>query len=91
MAHIDASVLMELPQLYEYGRKGKWFGMIQFIIYMFDGIVQVCSSSQLTIVGLEANLSLNSLPLFTSSSCTHTSLHLREPTDGRSHCTNSLR
>ncbi|KAF9449587.1 phospholipid-translocating P-type ATPase [Macrolepiota fuliginosa MF-IS2] len=37
---IDSSVLMELPQLYEYGRKGTWFGLRQFVIYMFDGIVQ---------------------------------------------------
>ncbi|KAF8891364.1 hypothetical protein BD779DRAFT_1514830 [Infundibulicybe gibba] len=33
-------VLMELPELYHYGRKGYWFGIKQFLIFMFDGVVQ---------------------------------------------------
>lgn len=37
----DAHVLMDLPELYHFGREGKWFGMTDFIIYMLDGIVQV--------------------------------------------------
>ena len=41
---IDADVLMDLPELYRYGREGKWFGLKWFSVYMFDGVVQVCSS-----------------------------------------------
>jgi phospholipid-translocating ATPase len=40
-AHKDASALMEQPQLYSYSRLGTWFGMKWFVIYMFDGVVQV--------------------------------------------------
>ncbi|KAF9556000.1 phospholipid-translocating ATPase [Agrocybe pediades] len=36
----DSHVLMTVPELYWYGREGKWFGMGQFIVYMFDGVVQ---------------------------------------------------
>lgn len=32
---------MALPELYWYGREGKWFGIRDFGIYMFDGVVQV--------------------------------------------------
>ena len=41
---LDADVLMELPELYRYGREGKWFGLKWFTVYMFDGVMQVCSS-----------------------------------------------
>ena len=34
---------MAVPDLYWYGREGKWFGMRQFTVYMLDGVVQVCS------------------------------------------------
>ncbi|KXN91421.1 Phospholipid-transporting ATPase DNF1 [Leucoagaricus sp. SymC.cos] len=37
---IDASALMDLPQLYTFSREGTWFGMKWFVIYMFDGVVQ---------------------------------------------------
>ncbi|KDQ61077.1 hypothetical protein JAAARDRAFT_124991 [Jaapia argillacea MUCL 33604] len=37
---VDDDVLMALPELYRYGREGKWFGTRLFLIYMFDGIVQ---------------------------------------------------
>ncbi|KAF5369202.1 hypothetical protein D9615_009962 [Tricholomella constricta] len=37
---VDAHVLMDLPELYRYGREGRWFGMKWFSIYMFDGVVQ---------------------------------------------------
>ncbi|PPQ86909.1 hypothetical protein CVT25_009795 [Psilocybe cyanescens] len=36
----DDHVLMAVPELYWYGREGKWFGMKQFIVYMLDGIIQ---------------------------------------------------
>lgn len=34
---------MAVPDLYWYGREGKWFGMRQFTVYMLDGVVQVRS------------------------------------------------
>ena len=34
---------MAVPELYWYGREGKWFGMRQFVVYMLDGVVQVRS------------------------------------------------
>ncbi|KAF8582656.1 phospholipid-translocating P-type ATPase [Ramaria rubella] len=37
---IDADVLMAIPELYQYGRKGKWYGTRLFSIYMLDGIYQ---------------------------------------------------
>lgn len=37
----DDTVLMALPELYRFGREGKWFGMRTFIIYMIDGVYQV--------------------------------------------------
>ncbi len=32
---------MALPELYRYGREGKWFGMKWFAVYMIDGVYQV--------------------------------------------------
>ncbi|KAJ7772973.1 phospholipid-translocating ATPase [Mycena maculata] len=37
---IDADALMALPELYRYGREGRWFGLRQFILYMADGVYQ---------------------------------------------------
>ena len=37
----DDYVLMDVPELYWFGREGKWFGMRSFIVYMFDGVFQV--------------------------------------------------
>ncbi|TFK36370.1 phospholipid-translocating ATPase [Crucibulum laeve] len=37
---LDSRVLMELPELYHYGREGHWFGIRSFLVYMMDGIVQ---------------------------------------------------
>jgi hypothetical protein len=37
----DAEVLMALPELYSFGRKGHWFGLKWFTIYMLDAVVQV--------------------------------------------------
>ncbi|KXN91396.1 Putative phospholipid-transporting ATPase C24B11.12c [Leucoagaricus sp. SymC.cos] len=37
---LDSHVLMQVPELYHYGRKGTWFGTRLFFIYMFDGLVQ---------------------------------------------------
>lgn len=36
---------MALPELYEHSRKGEYFGLKLFGIYMFDGLVQVCRRS----------------------------------------------
>jgi hypothetical protein len=33
---------MDVPELYRYGREGRWFGLRLFTIYM-DGVYQVCS------------------------------------------------
>ncbi|KAF4615383.1 hypothetical protein D9613_002558 [Agrocybe pediades] len=37
---LDAHVLMQVPELYRYGREGTWFSLRSFLIYIFDGIVQ---------------------------------------------------
>ncbi|KAF9076326.1 phospholipid-translocating ATPase [Rhodocollybia butyracea] len=37
---IDAHILMALPELYRYGREGRWYGMKWFILYMLDGFYQ---------------------------------------------------
>lgn len=42
----DSHVLMQVPEIYHYGREGTWFGMRLFFIYMFDGLVQVSLSSR---------------------------------------------
>ncbi len=36
----DDHVLMAVPELYYFGREGRWFGITQFIVYMFDGLMQ---------------------------------------------------
>ena len=38
---LDDHALMALPELYEHSRKGEYFGLKLFGIYMFDGLVQV--------------------------------------------------
>ena len=38
---VDSHVLMQVPELYRYGREQTWFGTRLFLIYLFDGIVQV--------------------------------------------------
>ncbi len=38
---VDDHVLMALPQLYRYGREGKWFGVKLFTVFMMEGVVQV--------------------------------------------------
>ncbi|KAJ7436207.1 phospholipid-translocating ATPase [Mycena latifolia] len=37
---VDANALMALPELYRYGREGRWFGFKSFVIFMLDGIYQ---------------------------------------------------
>ncbi|KAK4685890.1 phospholipid-translocating ATPase, partial [Tremellales sp. Uapishka_1] len=37
---IDATTLMALPELYRYGREGRYFGLKQFFYYMFEGAYQ---------------------------------------------------
>lgn len=40
---VDDTVLMALPELYRFGREGRWFGLRIFILYMIDGVYQVCA------------------------------------------------
>ncbi|TFL07331.1 hypothetical protein BDV98DRAFT_599642 [Pterulicium gracile] len=37
---IDYHTLMQVPELYHFGREGKWFGMKLFTIYMVDAVYQ---------------------------------------------------
>ncbi|KAG9001427.1 hypothetical protein FRB94_004792 [Tulasnella sp. JGI-2019a] len=37
---IDADILMTLPELYRYGREGRYFGLKLFLIYMWEGVFQ---------------------------------------------------
>ncbi|KAK0496761.1 phospholipid-translocating ATPase [Armillaria luteobubalina] len=37
---IDSQVLMDLPELYRYGRESYWFSMRDFWIYILDGLYQ---------------------------------------------------
>lgn len=41
MLRVDDDILMAIPELYRYGREGKWFGTRLFLVYIFDGVVQV--------------------------------------------------
>ena len=38
---IDSHMLMDLPEVYHYGRRGTWFGLTSFFMYMLDGVVSV--------------------------------------------------
>ncbi|CAE7183194.1 unnamed protein product, partial [Rhizoctonia solani] len=38
--NIDSDILVILPELYRYGREGRWFGLRVFATYMLDGIYQ---------------------------------------------------
>lgn len=62
---------MEVPELYHYGRRGTWFGLKSFLVYMIDGIVQV--SYQITIISPSpSHLNRPSLLSYTSSPFTRT-------------------
>ncbi|KAF5369162.1 hypothetical protein D9615_009965 [Tricholomella constricta] len=37
---LDSHVLMAVPELYHYGRRGTWFGLRSFFAYMIDGLYQ---------------------------------------------------
>ncbi|KAG6902242.1 hypothetical protein C0995_002614 [Termitomyces sp. Mi166 len=37
---LDYHVLMAVPELYHFGRRGTWFGMKSFFIYLLDGLYQ---------------------------------------------------
>ncbi|KAF5373624.1 hypothetical protein D9758_000973 [Tetrapyrgos nigripes] len=37
---LDYRILMELPELYHFGREKYWFSFRDFFIYMFDGVYQ---------------------------------------------------
>ncbi|KAG5337166.1 hypothetical protein C0989_010433 [Termitomyces sp. Mn162] len=41
----DAHVLMDLPELYRYGREGRWFGLKWFTVYMLDAVFQAVYAS----------------------------------------------
>ena len=38
---VDDHVLMCIPELYRYGREGKWFGAKLFTVFMSEGVIQV--------------------------------------------------
>ncbi|KAG6908584.1 hypothetical protein DXG01_004071 [Tephrocybe rancida] len=56
---VDAHVLMDLPELYRYGREGRWFGLKWFTIYMFDGVVQTMVFSAVIVANLFNGLNTN--------------------------------
>ncbi|KAF6763652.1 phospholipid-translocating ATPase [Ephemerocybe angulata] len=37
---LDYHILMDVPELYRYGREGYWFSMRSFFVYMVDALVQ---------------------------------------------------
>jgi hypothetical protein len=37
----DYHILMDVPELYHYGRGGHWFTLRSFFVYLVDGIAQV--------------------------------------------------
>jgi len=41
---IDDDVLMDIPELYRYGREGYWFNLKTFLFYVLDAVYQVCQS-----------------------------------------------
>ena len=41
MLHSDDDILMQLPELYRYGREHYWYSTKLFAIYMFDAVYQV--------------------------------------------------
>jgi hypothetical protein len=51
--YTDDDILMALPELYRKGREGKWFGTKLFLIYMFDGVVQVQPSLHVSFIDLD--------------------------------------
>ena len=65
----DAKLLMDLPELYHYGRRGTWFNMRSFLIYMFDGFLQVRARSHWF---YRSNLHMSRLQLSISSFFTRT-------------------
>lgn len=59
--NISYHVLVQVPELYHYGRRGKLFGLKRFSWYMIDGIYQV---SQRTLVLRSALTALQSAVCF---------------------------
>ncbi|KAG6810123.1 hypothetical protein H0H92_013221 [Tricholoma furcatifolium] len=47
---IESNVLMAVPELYAFGRKGTWFGLKSFFIYMMDGLYQLIWLPQSVVV-----------------------------------------
>ncbi|KAG2019667.1 phospholipid-translocating ATPase [Coprinopsis cinerea AmutBmut pab1-1] len=37
---MDYHILMDVPELYHYGREGHWFTLRSFFVYLFDGVLQ---------------------------------------------------
>ncbi|KAG6908762.1 hypothetical protein DXG01_003374 [Tephrocybe rancida] len=37
---LDSHILMAVPELYHFGRRGTWFGMKSFFVYLLDGVYQ---------------------------------------------------
>lgn len=55
---------MALPQLYRFGREGKWFGTKLFSVFMFEGVVQVSRWSSRLLVKSITMCALQSAIIF---------------------------
>ena len=40
-SQLDDDILMEVPELYRYGREGHWFGNKVFLMFVLDAVIQV--------------------------------------------------
>jgi magnesium-transporting ATPase (P-type) len=73
MHYTDDDILMELPELYRYGREGYHYSTKLFVIYMLDAVYQV-SFHPLDLCHLAGVLNtFLSRQSFSSSFCTDTS------------------
>ena len=88
-ARLDDDILMQLPELYRYGRENYWFGTKTFSIYMIDAVYQVCNTSFLNWRNLMCVT--YSLLLSSSSSCIRTSCPQQDQMGTMLHSTSFLR
>ncbi|KAG6836177.1 hypothetical protein H0H93_010616 [Arthromyces matolae] len=56
---VDAHVLMDVPELYRYGREGKWFGLKWFSVYMLDALLQTMVFAAVIVANLFNGLNTN--------------------------------
>ena len=68
---LDDDILMILPELYKYGREGRYFGIKLFSYFMLEGIFQVCFVTRFDLCITEV-LNPNSPLSSSSSSTSHT-------------------